>query len=117
MPKFLVTASVDAFANYQTVIHAADETEAREYAESEWEANSLAWQRTSVSEFDHVDFDNFPPEQVADDFKLEPDEDLTAELLAALKAVDAWSRGYGTKTQAEIMNEYVVPIITKAERR
>ncbi len=85
MPKFLVTASVDAFANYQTVIHAADETEAREAAESEWESNSLAWQQTSVSEFDHVDFDNIPPEMVADDFKLEPEADLTAEILAALR--------------------------------
>ncbi len=35
-------------------------------------------------------------------------------LLEALEAVDRWHRGYGTKTQAEIMREVVEPAIRAA---
>jgi hypothetical protein len=112
MPKFIITASVDAFANYQTVIEAADETEAREAARGEWEANSLAWAQTSVSEFDEIDFDNFPPEMVADDFTLEPETDLFAELLAAFKEAVAFHDGEENETLA-----YWDKLITRAERR
>jgi hypothetical protein len=36
------------------------------------------------------------------------------DLLEALKAVLMWHRGYGTKTQAEIVREYIEPAIKKA---
>lgn len=86
MPKFLVTKSVDAFVNYSAIVEAENASEARQKAEDE--DRFLAWHETSVTDFDETDFDNIEPEAVADDFTLEPAEDLTAELLAALK--DAW---------------------------
>jgi hypothetical protein len=36
------------------------------------------------------------------------------ELFEALKAVLMWHKGYGTKTQSEIMRLYVEPAIQKA---
>lgn len=87
MPKFLVTKSVDAFINYSAVVEAANADEAREIAEND--DDSLDWHETSTAEFDNVDFDNIPPEQVLDGFMLEPETDLTAEMLELLKAIVA----------------------------
>lgn len=127
MPKFLVTASVDATVNYSKVIEADSATEADEIAKQEWAADSLSWMNTGTYELDNVDFDNIEPQEVADDFTLEPDEDLTAELLAALKAVKARINGvwdepalvaYGPlgNTTDDVL-AIVTAAITKAERR
>lgn len=40
---------------------------------------------------------------------------LVHELLDALRAIEAWHRGYGTKTQAEIVADYVRPALAHAE--
>lgn len=82
MPKFLVTKSVDAFVNYSAVVEAETADAAQEIAVTADPV--LDWQQTSVAEFDHVDFDNIPPELVADDFALEPETDLDAEMVAVL---------------------------------
>lgn len=82
MPKFLVTKSVDAFINYGAIVEAVSAHEAREIAEDD--DDLLDWYTVSTSEFDNVDFDNIEPEEVADDFMLEPSQDLAAEMLAVL---------------------------------
>lgn len=87
MPKFLVTKSVDAFANYTAIVEAGTVAEAREIAEED--DDLLDWKFSSVSECDHVDFDNIEPEPVSDDFEIGPsDSDIIKELLAALKFAD-----------------------------
>lgn len=91
MPKFLVTKCVDAVVNYGAIVEAATAKEADEFAQEN--NDSLSWSQTGVYELDGVDFDNIEPQEVADDFTIEPAEDLAAELLAALKAIVARIQG------------------------
>lgn len=88
MARYLVTKSVDAFANYTGIVEAASAAEARRIAEAE--DDLIDWKFSSVGECDDVDFDNIEPELVAEDFAVGPsDAEVIAEMLAALRAIIA----------------------------
>lgn len=70
MPKFRVTKCVDAYVNYEAIIEAKNEEEARILAKDN--DGDHAWEQTGFSEYASVDYDNIPPEEVSD-------EELAAE--------------------------------------
>lgn len=80
MPKFIVTKSVDAFANYVAIVEAKNAAEARELAEDVDD-----WKEDGVTEHGDTDYDNVAPERVADDFTFGPsDADVMGRMLGML---------------------------------
>lgn len=82
--KFIVTKCVDAFANYQALIHAESAAQAVEIAQEE--GGDVQWTLAGHSEFDHVDWENIEPEAVADDFEFGEEPAVPTDPVAAAQA-------------------------------
>lgn len=62
MKRFIVTKCVDAFVHYEVEVKAKTAEQAKQLAIHY--NDILAWEKTGVTEYDHADFDNIPPESI-----------------------------------------------------
>lgn len=118
MPKFIVTKSVDAHANYSALVEADDATDAINVARDE--EGALDWHPVCVNEYDDRVWGNIEPEEVADDYVMDERPEAWPvnldKVLSALNEAEAFIQGFdGDEAQEEGSVEKLLALIASAK--